>query len=412
MRILALIHTLSHPPQSGVTKRTFHLLDGMVQHHEVTVLAMGTAVEQSSIRAYFGTSLKSVTFIDTRAPRWINLLKRVRMALLGKSLLQISVTQRFQKALDEILISGPYDLLFLSTPVFLYYDLPEGIPCITDTHNVEYDLFYRAYLQARNIFTRAYFYYQYRLLRRDEVMVCGTADVLLTTSERDRNIFRRELPAQTIHVIPNGVDLGYFAPENARPIPHSMVFCGVMNYLPNIQGITYFLDEIFPRIRALVPDATVTIVGSHPPPALLRRSSSDVEVTGHVEDIRPYVARAAVYIIPLTIGGGTRLKALEAAAMKKPIVSTSLGCEGINFIHGESALFADTAVLFAESVVRVFEDPGLGDRLGGRAAEVAAAYGWNAIGDNLNRLFLSITPEAPEQSVSTPPVTMGNSIAG
>jgi glycosyltransferase involved in cell wall biosynthesis len=222
-------------------------------------------------------------------------------------------------------------------------------------------------------------------MRRDELAACSGGDALLTTSDRDKEVFAQDLPAQSIHVIPNGVDLDYFAPPPVEPTPNSLVFCGLMNWVPNDEGMTFFLDRVFPLIQREVPEATLTIVGSGASKALQRRATDRITVTGYVEDVRPYVARGQVYVIPLLVGGGTRLKVLEAMAMRKPIVTTSVGCEGIDLVQGESALFSDTPEGLAEAVVRLFRDPALRARLADRAAALAAAqYGWSSIGDRLD----------------------------
>jgi glycosyltransferase involved in cell wall biosynthesis len=250
---------------------------------------------------------------------------------------------------------------------------------------------YRFYQQAGNPVTRAYHWYQYWLLRRDELASCAVGDALLATSARDMEVFRKDLPGQSIHVVPNGVDLDYFAPPDVEQKPMSMVFCGLMNYAPNDEGMVFFLDQVLPLIQREVPEATLTVVGSGPSRALLRRASDKVTVTGYVKDVRPEVARGQVYVVPLLVGGGTRLKALEAMAMRKAIVTTSVGCEGIDLVHGESALFADTPEGLAAAVIRLFRDPALRDRLAGRAAALAAEkYGWRSIGERLDGIATAV----------------------
>jgi glycosyltransferase involved in cell wall biosynthesis len=390
MKILMVFHTLTFPPESGVTKRTFHLLEEMARRHETTVLAMGSREDEERVRARLGPRTK-VTFVDARAPRWVNLLKRIRLFLFRQSLLRLSLTGKVQRALDEALRGAAFDAIFLSSPLLTYYRLPSGTPRVVDTHNVEYDMCRRSYEQAKGLVSRAYFYDQYRLLRRDELQACSVGDVLLTTSERDREVFQQDLPRQSIHVVPNGVDLDFFRPGLEEPEPDTIVFCGLMNYPPNDQGMTWFLDRVFPLVQAEVPQARLTIVGSGPSRALQRRASDRVTVTGYVKDVRPWVARGQVYVVPLLVGGGTRLKALEAMAMRKPIVTTSVGCEGIDLRHEESALFADEPEAFARSVIRLFRDPALRARLAQRAGAIASeAYGWGAIGGKLDAICRSV----------------------
>lgn len=391
MKILMAFHTLTWPPESGVTKRTYHLLEEMARRHEVTVLSLGSPADEQRIRDHIGGRCREVIFVDGRRPRWVNLLRRIALALTGRSLLRHSLTPRLQRAFDDLFRRERFDLTILSSPLLNYYRRPADLPCITDTHNVEYDMAHRFYRQARNPVARAYHWYQYWLLRRDELACCGVGDALLATSARDMEVFKQDLPAQSIHVIPNGVDLDYFAPPDVEQTPMSMVFCGLMNYAPNDEGMTFFLDQVFPLIRKEVPEATITVVGSGPTRALLRRAGGPVTVTGYVKDVRPEVARGQVYVVPLLVGGGTRLKALEAMAMRKAIVTTSVGCEGIDLVPGESALFADTPEGLAAAVVRLFRDPALRDRLAGKAAALAAErYGWRAIGERLDAIATAV----------------------
>lgn len=395
MKVLMLFHTLTYPPESGVTKRTYHLLEEMARRHEVTVLSMGSPLHEQRIRARLGARCKEVVFVDGRRPRWVNLLRRIWRVLTRQSVLFHSHTPKIQRELDRLLGAREFDLVLLGTPVFSEYRRAAAIPCVTDTHNVEYDMCYRTYQQARGLLARAYYLDQYRLLRRDELLGCGQGEALLTTSERDKTVFQKDLPQQKIHVVPNGVDLDYFQPGAEPPAPRTMVFCGLMGYPPNDEGMTWFLDRVHPLVLREVPDAKLTIVGSGPSRALLRRASDRVRVTGYVEDVRPYVAQGQVYVVPLLVGGGTRLKALEAMAMRKAIVTTSVGCEGIDLVHERSALFADDPEAFAREVVRLFRDDALRDRIAASAAALATAkYGWSAIGDTLDGICRGVVGQA------------------
>jgi glycosyltransferase involved in cell wall biosynthesis len=386
-----VFHNLAYPPQSGVQKRNFHLLEETVKRHEVTIVSYGSPADEASIRQYFRNRNCRIAYVDCSAPKWINLLKRIKIMLLRKSLLQISATRRMQHALDEIYRKHGFDLIFLSSPALLHYRKPAAIPCVIDAHNVEYDLHYRSYQNAKNILSRVYFYDQYRLMKQDEIGLCRQPNILLTTSERDKALFEKDLPDQFIRVIPNGVDLNYFLPQETQELPHSMVFSGMMNYLPNNRGILYFLDNVMPLILKKIPDAKIFIVGAAPSKTLMEHANEHVVVTGRVEDVRPYIAQAQVYVIPLLIGGGTRLKALEASAMKKPIVSTSIGCEGIDFHDGESALFADTPEAFSEAVLQLFDNREYRSRLAERAYSIVSRkYSWQEIGDQLNSVFESV----------------------
>jgi glycosyltransferase involved in cell wall biosynthesis len=226
------------------------------------------------------------------------------------------------------------------------------------------------------------------LARRDEIKLCQRFEAVISTTERDYEVFRKNLDEHKLFVISNGVHTSFLEPSKVKTEPKTMVFTGLMSYYPNNHGILYFLKNIFPLILNQVPEAKILIVGKNPSKELLRYASERVVITGYVEDVRPYMARAEVFIIPLLIGGGIRGKALEAMAMKIPIVTTSIGCESIHLKHEDSALFADQPAEFADAVLRLFKDESLGKKLTKRAYQtVLEQYNWTEKGNDLHRVY-------------------------
>jgi polysaccharide biosynthesis protein PslH len=186
------------------------------------------------------------------------------------------------------------------------------------------------------------------------------------------------------------VDASYYVPNPLiQPAPLSLVFTGSMDWLPNDDAIWYFVQEILPLVRAVKPDVRLTIVGRNPFPRLRELAENDpgIEVTGRVDDVRPYIDRAAAYVIPLRIGGGTRLKVFEAMAMEKAIVSTSIGVEGLRVTDGEDVLIADSPRAFAQAVLRVLIERDFAATLGRRAgAKVRTEFGWTAVAESFSRI--------------------------
>jgi glycosyltransferase involved in cell wall biosynthesis len=247
------------------------------------------------------------------------------------------------------------------------------------------------WLNARSPLRRLHYWSEYRKFYREEIYACSNHDAILVTSERDKQILDRDLPDSSKYVIPNGVDAAYFKPGTEKPEPFSLVFTGAMSYAPNSDGMLHFLEHIFPRILKQIPQMKIYIVGSGPPRALLSRASSNVIVTGFVEDVRPFVWRSGIYVVPLRMGGGTRLKVLEAMAMKKPIVTTSIGAEGINVCDGESALLADEPEQFADAVVRLSQDINLQQKLTANGYDLMLRqYEWSVIGIQLQSTYQSV----------------------
>ncbi len=192
-----------------------------------------------------------------------------------------------------------------------------------------------------------------------------------------------------METVANGVDLKFFTPSPDEPDRESLVFVGAMHWRPNQDAVTWFVEEVLPLLRDRRPDVSLVVVGQAPPPHIQKLDSlPGVHIAGRVEDVRPYVDSAAVYVVPLRIGGGTRLKILEALAMKKAIVSTSVGAEGLNVTDGADIMLADTADEFAEKVDMLLRDVALRRELGERGRKlVEEQYGWDKLADRLEKFL-------------------------
>lgn len=225
-------------------------------------------------------------------------------------------------------------------------------------------------------------------MKRAERRYLKKADHVLAVSDTDRNSFLDFLPPGKLTVAPNGVDSEYFSPSPLSEIPASIAFVGSMDWMPNEDAVAYFVRDIFPLIRKRIPEASLCVVGRHPTARLkmLAARERQISLTGWVEDVRPYVARSAVCIVPLRIGSGTRIKIYEAMAMGKAIVSTSIGAEGLPVSDGENIVLADDPVQFADAVVYLLRDASERRRLGTAArAFVAGTCTWQKATESLER---------------------------
>ncbi len=268
---------------------------------------------------------------------------------------------------------------------------------IFDDHNAEYVLQRRAFLtdvrRPRRWVAAAYSLAQWRKLAGYERRICRSADGVVAVSEADRDALRRLAPGLEVAVVPNGVDLAFNRPGVVPPHPqlgpHSLVFTGKMDYRPNVDAVCWFAEAALPLILARVPDARFYIVGQQPHARVAALTHNPaIMVTGRVPDIRPYVLAAGVYVVPLRIGGGTRLKVLEAMALGQAIISTRLGCDGFSFEDGREVRFADDPAAFAEAVVALLADRAQAAALGHAArSHVKAHYGWDAIVPRLEALY-------------------------
>jgi polysaccharide biosynthesis protein PslH len=243
---------------------------------------------------------------------------------------------------------------------------------------------------------RLYAALDWRKLRREEMAAFRAADGICACSALDEERIRAEVPQARTRVIPNAADVDFYQPRPSDPAPdgRTVVFFGLMTTLPNIDGVHWFMEQIWPRIAASRPDALCKIIGSRPPRSVTGFAGPRVTVTGFVPDLRPHLASAAAVVVPLRLGGGTRLKIVEGMAMRKAIVATTLGAEGIEAVPGRDLLIADEPERFAASVVRVLQEPGLADRLGDAARQLAVArYAWTAAGAALDEFYREILAE-------------------
>jgi glycosyltransferase involved in cell wall biosynthesis len=393
MKILMLFPYAPLPPplDLGGTKRNLPFLLELAKYHDVSVLAYGTPEQEQLFRNSYGDLCADVRFVNRRRPRILSALQMCWLLGTGRSSFRMLYRPVMQQAINEMVAQGRFDLIHCCVHMFGYFRFPADIPVTSDTHEVKYDLLRRTAENTPNFFRRMWLSLQCKFGRREEIGLCRKFDLLLTTTERDAQVFRKDVPNQNMAVVQNGAGNTFFEDLGIEPEPCAMVFTGLFTHLPNSDGIIHFLDNIFPMIREMEPQARLYVVGKSPTRALRARASENVIVTGFVEDVRPYMARAQVFVIPLLAGGGIRGKALEAMAMKRPIVTTTIGVEGIDLRHEHSALFADTPDAFAKAVVRLLRDPALRQRLAGNAfATAQRSYNWEAKGRELDGLLRSV----------------------
>lgn len=271
--------------------------------------------------------------------------------------------------------------------------VPSTARFIYDAHNAEFVIQHRALMtdlsQPARWLAAFYSALQVPRLRQFEKRVCQNVHAITCVSAEDAAALCELVPALRPVVIPNGIDVEAYV---ATPPPWAkarLIFTGKMDYRPNLDAVLWFAREIFPRVRAIYPEAEFVVVGQQPPQRLQSlNGQSGVVVTGAVEDVRPYIASASVYVAPLRMGGGTRFKLLEAMALARPIVSTRLGAEGFAITAGRELLLADSPQEFAAAVLSLLSDTGRAQTLGltGQAF-VRASYDWQAIVPKLERLY-------------------------
>jgi glycosyltransferase involved in cell wall biosynthesis len=260
-----------------------------------------------------------------------------------------------------------------------------GVRAVLFQHNVEAMIWRRHAEVSRNPVRRAYMRAQWRRMQAHERTECTRFDHVIAVSPEDAQVLRTDYGLRSVSWVPTGVDTNYF--QRDRGVERSaaeLVFTGSMDWMPNQDAIAYMVEEILPRIRERVPNATLTVVGRNPPPAIraLGDGNTFITVTGSVPDVRPYLARGTVFVVPMRVGGGTRLKIYEAMAMGCPVVSTTIGAEGLPLRNGDTIALADDPARFADAVVDLLRSPERAEAMAARAERlVRSEFGWQKVAE-------------------------------
>lgn len=362
---------------------------GLAERHQVSILSFNSsdAYTEESVTAT-AAYCKQVTTLADLDPRSVAEKRRLQLrsllSLHSFEHLQVKARKDFQEKIDEQLASESYDVVqveFANMAAYRY-TLPGRKPplLVLDEHNIEYDLQRRTAGSADGFSRLVYNSFNWRKLGFEERAAWRHFDGVVLTSARDELVLSQISSKTRTAVVPNGVNVTEFAPSAVPTEADTLVFFGANNYFPNHDALLYFIDEILPKVVARRPNVKLKIVGPGVQPAVQAKQSKHVEIVGFVDDLMPHLERASAIVVPLRIGGGTRLKIVEAMAKSKAIVSTRIGAEGIDVTHERDILLGDTPADFADSIVRVLENPKLAEDLGKKARELAEQrYSWRAI---------------------------------
>ncbi len=293
----------------------------------------------------------------------------------------------FRSTVEDLLAKEHFDILFSD---FLQTAVPllqcSFKPKVVFEHNVEFQLRKRKWQVEKHPLRKMVFGTEWRRTRPLEARVCRSFDHILTVSEEDQQTIRYEFGIDHVSTIPTGVDTDSFCPSGNDSQPGRLAFVGSMDWDPNEDGVVWFLESIYPLIRQAVPNASFVVVGRNPSSRLraIAAKTPGVELTGRVPDVRPYLSRAEVVVVPLRIGGGTRIKIPEAMAMGKAVVSTPIGAEGLHFHNNHEICLAEHPEDFARIVITLLSQHGLRDAIGTAArAAVASKHKWEAAVDQI-----------------------------
>ncbi len=396
MKILWVCPLFLHPTTKGGQIRTLETLKQLHRRHEVHFAALSDP-QQPEGPARSGEYCSKVYAVPHQAPPRSSpafyaqalagfvssvpvAVSRYRSPALRALLGQLIRTERFDAIVCDFLAAAP--------------NLPSLKDAVLFQHNVETTIWERHARNAPSALHRLLYRRQARRMFLYEQQACREARQVIAVSQADSERMRTLFGIHHVADVPTGVDVNYFEPPAQPNSTTDLVFLGSMDWSPNVDGMLFFAEQVWPRITAQLPDCRLSIVGRTPPRSILSLAERDprIQVTGTVPDVRPYLWGGKASIVPLRIGGGTRIKIYEAMAAGLPVVSTTVGAEGLPLVHGETILLADAPQPFAEQCVRLLKDHQLRANLAKAGRElVSTGFSW----DSAARVFESLLPRRP-----------------
>jgi polysaccharide biosynthesis protein PslH len=395
MKILFISEYFPFPLDSGSKARIWYFIQGLAKSHKVFLLTFDRGATPKFIEQV--EKYCEVYLCRTSAPlnpttKLLNLFSFTPLGVWRRK------SKEFSAAVRKVIEEQSIDCIFVVEIWMAQYAFDLPVYRVIDKHNIE---FVRAERRLNVLANTAYWkeflftlYYSViaRRLKRYELKMLGQFQNIIVCSDHDARLLQGLISNGCVTTVDNGVDLDYFHPETQTLSSKIIVFTGSMFYEPNVDAVLYFSKEILPLIKVEFPDIKFYIVGNAPSDEIQQLAKDiSIVVTGYVDDIRPYVWGASVVVVPLRMGSGTRLKILEAMAMHKPVVSTSIGCEGLWVEHEKDILISDSPSEFAQAVIRVLTEPDLAYRLADNGRKlVSERYSWITIQQTLTDLVNAV----------------------
>ncbi|MGH7503791.1 MAG: glycosyltransferase family 4 protein [Longimicrobiales bacterium] len=386
-RAIVLANRLPFPPDDGWKVRTFHIVRNVARRAHVKLLVFHDTGDEESISAARSAFGAAVDLIVVQPPRSYTAANVIRGIVTNRP---VHVWNQESPAMHDTLralLSRNDTDFVLSESTFMeryFHRVPDTVPVLVDTHNIDSITFQRYVRSLKPGPRRAYAALTVRKLARLERDVYHEADAVWVCSEEERTTVRRMVPDCNVRTVPNGVDTSLMMPRPGdRMIPNRALFFGRLDYFPNIDAVEYLARDIVPRLRDRLPDLELILAGPAATKRVveLARDTPGLRHIGRVHDVRALLASAALVLVPLRVGGGTRLKIVEAMAAGRPIVSTSIGAEGLSVRHGTELLIGDSTEAMVESALAILSDRDTATRLGAAARQTAQRlYDWSVIG--------------------------------
>ena len=391
MRLLFISPAYPLPANNGFNMRTWSALRAFAaEGHRITLLTLAQPQDPIAHASEIGAVCEDVDVVTLPVPSLSgtpDLARRLRSLVSPEPYaVRRFISAEMRMRISNRLAHDGFDAIVCDT--YSFVNVPStSCPILLLTQNVEHVILRRYLAHSANPAKLAYAWMQWRKLKRWEEYVCRRSAVGMVCSEVDRQLLRQLASELPIVVAPNVVDVDSYSPT-AEAKESVVLFQGGMDWYPNRDAVTFFVSSVLPKLRSLVPGVCFLVAGRNPPEAFLRRFRDvpDVEFTGTVPDMRLEMARAMICAVPLRIGSGTRIKILEAAAMGKAVVSTTIGAEGLTFVDGQDILIADEPGAFADALARLLRDRRLRQALGRRARRrIEREYGFDNLREGIRK---------------------------
>ncbi|MGH7807549.1 MAG: glycosyltransferase family 4 protein [Thermodesulfobacteriota bacterium] len=411
MRILFVTFGLPYPPDSGVRIHDFYLIKNVSQLHSVSLLSLITSPEQEKHVNRLRPHCDMVDFVIAKPRRVREHLSGIMRGFLARRPLATHpyLYDEMASKIHELVTNRGVDIVQIEHSFLAPYieAIPADSNCkkILSFHNLGVNQYKRMIYLKNRLTEKSLFLLKWMLMLRWEAKYAERFDRSLVVSALEEKVLRSANPNVSVSVIENGVDTTLYQPLVDSSHDNALLFVGVMGYPPNIDAVLYFCESIMPLIQDRIPSLKLFIVGHEPAPEIRRLAEREnVVVTGYVDDVTTYYRQSQVTVVPLRGGGGTRLKILESMALGRPVVSTTLGCEGLNVTDKEDIMIADTPSEFAERVIQLLKDKELRDRIARNARLlVETHYDWKLIGGRLMTLYDNmVNYSKTEKSIERP----------
>lgn len=401
MTILFFTSELPYPLITGSKIKTFNLIKNLSYKHKIILLSFSSEKEkEKDMIDYLKKWCLEVKIISMPLIK-INLKYRIiRFFSFFPEVIRKYMSKQAKEIFLEILNNYKIDLIhFDAIYVSNYIKYVENIPNVLHQNNIE-SLNYLSVIKKRKInkFKKIRLFLEYYKYKKYEFNICKKFNSCLMVSLEEKKFLEKNCSKAKTDLLLNGVDTDYFKFIKTEIESFSLIFTGTMYYEPNVDAMEYFCNEIFPLLKQKIPTVKLYIVGQKPPQKIINFGKDEnIIITGFVEDVREYIAKSCIYIVPIRTGGGTKTKILEAWSMEKPIVSTLFGAIGLDYIPNENIVIADTPSEFANKIIMLFENENMRIKLGKKGKEIIEKkYDYKIISKNLDKIYHKIILQKKE----------------